>query len=551
MSRQSMKVKTMIPMNNGIFTHINYQFPQVFDISQQQLDMLFIANYGMRSVAPIVRAIHEDGDTQLTDAELTQLGQLTHDYFKRKWDRLADVALIEYDPIHNYSDEYHEELTESIEGNDTLTHNTTVTNNETLDIDRVVTDGGTERRTETNTVLVTDGGEETRETEYGKRLGVTESVSKSETKDTDESVTRTDNLSESASTTGNKSETRTDNLSEAVTGSKDASDTRTDNLSESVSRLTDDTTTRTDNLSESDTNANNANIFGFNSSEAVGANSSDGIATKANTGTQTTVLDGEERITKSDTGTQTHVIDEETSETKLNTGTQQIAGINSESVTKANTGTQQNVTDGTVALTGSEQKTRSDTESGTDVLTITGGLTESTSGSKESTIVGGLTHTTQDDQVTQGTKRTTGTEATDKSSERTRGRDFTHLGNIGNLTTQQLLKEEIELWRWNFIEQVLSDVKDFLTIPMYVQEVKQLYQDEVNVINAQADQLLQLTNQVQSLCMYMKVASEQEKVSVDVLKAYIASADIVMESLVPQKTLLQQALDKLAEELKK
>lgn len=78
-----------------------------------------------------------------------------------------------------------------------------------------------------------------------------------------------------------------------------------------------------------------------------------------------------------------------------------------------------------------------------------------------------------------------------------------------------------------------------------------MYENQVNVINAQADQLTQLTNQVQSLCMNMKVAAAQEEASVDVLKAYIASADIVMESLVPQKNLLQQALDKLAEELNK
>ena len=44
----------------------------------------------------------------------------------------------------------------------------------------------------------------------------------------------------------------------------------------------------------------------------------------------------------------------------------------------------------------------------------------------------------------------------------------THSGNIGNLTTQQLIKQEIELRRWNFIEAVLEDAKELLTIPMYL-----------------------------------------------------------------------------------
>ena len=46
-------------------------------------------------------------------------------------------------------------------------------------------------------------------------------------------------------------------------------------------------------------------------------------------------------------------------------------------------------------------------------------------------------------------------------------RESKHTGNIGNLTTQQLMKQEIELWKWNFIESILADLRDFLTIPIY------------------------------------------------------------------------------------
>ena len=76
-------------------------------------------------------------------------------------------------------------------------------------------------------------------------------------------------------------------------------------------------------------------------------------------------------------------------------------------------------------------------------------------------------------QSTEGTSKKNGT--TSKSNEVSKDynvttdktRESKHTGNIGNLTTQQLMKQEIELWKWNFIESILADLKDFLTIPIY------------------------------------------------------------------------------------
>lgn len=468
MKNLEMKVKTMIPMVNGLFSHVSYQFPSQIDISKEQLDLLFVTNYGMRNVAPLVLSIHDDGMTELSDGELTKLGDILSKYYKNKWDRLADVATKEYDPIYNYSDEFHEELIETIEGNDTLTHNTSVAQSEEMSIDRTEEDSGSERRTETTQGSSTEGGTEIHEKAVSKTVGGTETVTKSETTETNGTVTRTDNLSETTSKDVDSSDTRTDNLSESIVRDRDQTDTRTDNLSETISRLTDDTTTRTDNLNEATQNANEAGIYGFNSALSSGANNSNGTGSKQNTGTQTTVLDGQESQTKQNIGTQGNVIDEDEQVTKQNTGTQTFDKDLSETGSKLNSGTQETETDDTVEVTGSESKTRSDTETGTDTTTIRGGLTDSTTGSKESTLYGGLVHTTDDSRTTEGTKRTTGTESTDNTSERQRSRDATHLGNIGNLTTQQLLREEIELWRWNFIEQILSDAKDLITIPVYM-----------------------------------------------------------------------------------
>lgn len=286
------KIMQMLPMNNGIFAHIHYEFPEFLSITDAQMDLAFLSLYGLKICAPVVHVVHQDDeDLVLTNAELQTLADLIKAMYKHNWDRLADILSIEYDPIHNYQDIYHEELTEGIDGESTRTPNISVADSNTITDNTSVTDGGTETRNKNIT----------------------------------NHNTRTDNLSEHTQTTGED------------------------------------------------------NLFGFNSEEAVGANT------------------------------------------------------NASNITRTNTGT----------------------------------VGDSGGGAEQTTINGGLSRTTQGTKGVNGTKRTTGNETEEHSSDRERVRDSSHLGNIGNLTTQQLLTQEIELWRWNFIQQVLNDVKDFLTLPVY------------------------------------------------------------------------------------
>ena len=291
---RSEKIMQMMPMNNGLFVHIAYQFPEVLQITNQELDLIFLTSWGLRLCAPIVHVIHQDTDSSmLTNAELTQLGQLIRHLFQHKWDKLAAVLALEYDPIHNFSDDLHEEITEDIDVERERTPNLTETETKSLDLDRSEADGGSQ---------VTSG-------------------------------------------THSENRTRTDNLSEAINGSE---------------------------LNK---------IYGFNSLE----DSPVGDSTK------------------------------ETTSTRLNTGT----------------------------------------------------VGDARQGTESTTIQGGLTHTVDEDRDSQGEKRTTGTDTTVEGTDRSRVRELTRLGNIGNLTSQQLITQEIELWRWSLIQQVLNDVKDFLTLPVY------------------------------------------------------------------------------------
>lgn len=66
---------------------------------------------------------------------------------------------------------------------------------------------------------------------------------------------------------------------------------------------------------------------------------------------------------------------------------------------------------------------------------------------------------------------TVDTQTKDASSTATGSGTETHLlsrkGNIGVTTTQQLLQSELDLWQWNFLEQIFNDIDEILTVPIY------------------------------------------------------------------------------------
>lgn len=159
-------------------------------------------------------------------------------------------------------------------------------------------------------------------------------------------------------------------------------------------------------------------------------------------------------------------------------------------------GTGGNTTTGTFTDTGtdtiSKDATRTDNLTNTSQLAsdVTTGSTDTKgiygfdsvdSSNAEKTVVSGTEHDATTNTITNtGTQKnvSTDTDTVDKTktsavivdshSGNDRTRTSTHSGNIGNLTTQQLMKQEIELWKWNFIQNVLADLSDFVTLPIYL-----------------------------------------------------------------------------------
>lgn len=336
--KKAQKIKTIIPMTNGIFSHMNYDFRA--EVTKVGMDIMFGTNYGQRNPSPIVEGIQSEYNEPMTDNELNSLAALVLQMYKPKWDKLGEIYDIEYDPIHNYLDEWED------------------------------TADGTESET---TEL--DG---TREDSYGQSV-------------TDTNL-RTDNLTQRELTQRDIDSTRTDNLSDQTTYGK--TNTRTDNLQSD----TDSTTTNTGSGSE------NNSIYGFNSSTAVNSDSSSNSdtntetvdSTTTNTGTSANVLSGSDTVVH--TGTERNVTDDDTDKTITNTGTQ------------------------------------------TDARTIA--------------------HSGKDTRTTDNTEERNLTSQKDRSGR--------HFGNIGNLTSQKQILEEINLWRWNYMQEILNDVKEFCTLPVYL-----------------------------------------------------------------------------------
>ena len=155
------RINDVIAPINGLFSHMDYDFEFV---NSSQLDTLFFISQGERAVAPLINFYIRDGT--IPESSLTEISNTILSYYKDKWDRLKRLLKIEYDPIHNFSDEITESISDSAEQTDnktvTLAKTGTSTNERTNDTTDTTTDNLEEKvtndltKTETNNIKTTD-----------------------------------------------------------------------------------------------------------------------------------------------------------------------------------------------------------------------------------------------------------------------------------------------------------------------------------------------------------------------------------------------------------
>ena len=490
--RHPSRVLEVLPLVNGLFAHMDYTF---WDFTSQELDILMQSRFGQRPVAPLIDIIQGPPSDpfaprqQLSDAQLTQLASIILHTFKNKWDRLGAIHSLEYDVLKNYLDEYTEVLRDDT---DASTLRETERADENSEVSRLSTTSGTE-------------GEQANVSSNESTNRRSDDFSSEFARVSKDSQVRVDDLEESKVRSESTSEAKVDDLEESKVRSESTSINKADESEEAYSKSVDGTQTRTDNLTDatvgsgsnnktisggnyaentqrnltsSGTEGNESGLYGFNSDLPVGDSTSDTTASKTeaetiaktiagqrtenvslsdntsvtHTGTQGTVSDTDESGNKSITETQSTDTDVDESYVKSNTGTQSTDTDVDEAYIKANKGSQ-NI---------EEDTSISDTTHTTDEQENTSIAHGASSASNSST------STTDSDSESNKSAVSRLNDSVIVNTALSRARESIHKGNIGNLTPQQLITQEIELWRWNFIDEVMSDIKSMITIPIYI-----------------------------------------------------------------------------------
>lgn len=412
-------------------------------------------NYAERWVAPIIYKIKDRipsdrSDEVMTSEQNQKLGKQIWLHFKDKWDGLDDLWKEEYDPLYNYLDRYTESKTTS--SNQTETGSDRLSGTDSTSHTKNTTSTRTDNLTETRNLSDEDVNRQ-KETTYGK------------------SSTRTDNLTE----TQNLSETDNNRTKETTYGK---TSTRTDNLTETRNLADEDvnkkketdygkTNTRTDTeIREKDNQENVDNktanyIAGYNStggtlttggvfsdrSEGNESHQNSKIIDKVTSGNVEDALSGKDTETFSGKTTHTGTVDNTGTEATALSGkdTEVSSGSTSNSGTISNTGTE------TTALSGK------DTEVNSGKTTHTG--TIGNSGTQATQVLGTDTDSTQYGKITSRSNEVEGEIEVEKTSE--------HMGNIGNIYTQDMFKKEQEKWQKTFYMTILEDIVGYISLSVY------------------------------------------------------------------------------------
>lgn len=355
----------------GVFVHmLNEDFHGLID--KYQLDCLFFTQYSNRNISPVIelnRPSDEDQFSKLDDAELNAIADMMWQYYRYKWEKLAHIYDIQYDPIHNYLDEWEDTMDQSSSESGTSSGSDATLYNSSM--------------THTNT--------------------------------------RTDNLSERTDrnlTNGNTREFQNDKTRTDYNSSETHTIDANDPMREDVGYGKTDTKRGEENTinSGSDTNS----VWGFNSGNAVNSD-------RTTLGT-----------------TNRHTFGEP------NQGNNPLVEtLGGHDVT---------------VKTGSN----SDSKSGYDDVTHTGKIVDSGSEGGYETVANTGTVADAGSDSHSGTDTRTTSNSSSGTGSIDRDRSGRHFGNIGNLTSQKMINEEIELWKWSYVQTILEDAREFLTLNIYL-----------------------------------------------------------------------------------
>lgn len=473
------KLKKVLPLVNGLFAHIDYQF---WDFEPLELDMIFLSKVAMRSEAPLISMVRMTSEElpesiRLTDSQLTVLGQLLLKMFKPKWDRLMELPFMEYNILYNYLDIYEEVLRdETSQSTDRTSNNASSNFISSLSESSMGSEANTDNNSSSNM-------SSTRGDEFSGTF----------TRNTVSDNVRTDNLVEHNAERENLATTVANNLTNGTITSEHYASQRVDDLTEnkaseksvqstdskmnakSAATLNTDDPQRTDVASSETENSENNNadsIYGFNSESAVPTNEGNTSRTgNLNKVESTTIEQHESSVINKEVSSQQNsqeAIDKNV-ESKANQGTVSDAGEKTTTTTITNGG--HNITSGDKKLAGTKVNEGTQNNSEATMLsdvTLNSDSQESSSEiSTNSTIDNTNSSTASIEKLDKQKALSKLEENSVVSGALARAKNTIHKGNLGNIAPQDLIKKEIELWRWNFINEVMDDIKNTITLAIY------------------------------------------------------------------------------------
>lgn len=402
----------------GLFTRMP-DAPWVPANVSLEMDMMYFGHHsGRKFASEFVRELSTDG---VLDQQ--KLATAIWSIFGKNWQRLWDVFTAQYEPIENYN------MQEVIERQRTGDHVANRKTDTASQVDGTESGESTSEKSQTTSDkgIVSETGEVT---------GTTSGTNSQTTVTTDKETTTTQYgkvTSREANASGTTDDDTTTQYGRIVNtkGSSSQTESSTDVTEYGHVVQTD---------SESDLYA-----YGFNSAEKVPTNVTIDTSKETNSGTDKTTHDG--NTESSTTGNE--------SQSGSDTVTRDISSKNEES--------------GKEELSGSDTITRNFSGNVMVNGSTSGSSTDNTTLTRNTTNEGTASGT--DTVNSSGKTSSTGSEnVMDDLSENEKENEeiiTSRRGNIGVTTSQQMLEQDINLWKWNFYEQVFMDCDRVLTLSVF------------------------------------------------------------------------------------
>ena len=458
---------------NGIMSTLTlkHNVPWKSEYSGQELalDIAYQGGHsGKKFIAPLLENFVSDTQETITQADLEKITAALWATYRRKWDKLWFLYMEEYDPLHNY------DLTEEVEeGIESVGRKTgSIHKLETQLFDKTDTTSrtgtiqstGTETHDRTDTTEKTGTVQDAGSTTYGKISTQTDTGTQSNSETETRNLKDTKELGEIITKSGNYNDNATDIRNAVV---------ETDNVNTSSSKTTvDEAKLLTKNLTTVETidgeGTSDDQLYGFNSTSAVpsesGQTTTDTVTTTEETGTENTDTDSmtdfssKEQLDGRQTTNDTHSISKTVTYndvTDNKTLTDETVYSGSNSISKLRVDNLESVN----RLSGSDQDTRTRTDNLRDETTYAGTI--------DNTEV--TTNNLTDETAQAGTISNTGTTTNDLTDTDKADRSMiSHkYGNIGVSSIQRMFREEVENWKWNFMQEVFMDIDSLVVLAVY------------------------------------------------------------------------------------